>query len=299
MRLNNKGRCISMTEKEFLQSYDMSKYEKPSVAVDMVIFTVRDLHEDNYRKLPQKKLSILMIKRGNHPYKDRWALAGGFVMKGESTEQSAKRELFEETGVENIYLEQLYTFSDSERDPRGWIMSCSYMALVDAQQLHAKAGDDAKEVQWFDVEYSLTSEVESTHDRVKTIEKVYNLVLQSEDGETVLKSELCNRVHMSVKGTSSEWVEFSSDLAFDHSKIIAYAIDRLRNKLEYTTIAFNLLPETFTYTDLQRVCETILGRKLLSANFRRKMKKYVTPADELRVQSAGHRPAKLMKRSFI
>lgn len=287
-----------MTENEFLKSYDMSKYERPSVAVDMVVFTIKDSQEDNYRKLPQKKLSVLMIKRGNYPFKDRWALAGGFVMKGESTEQSAKRELFEETGVENIYLEQLYTFSEPQRDPRGWIMSCSYMALVDSQKLNAHAGDDAKEVNWFNVDYDLEHEVESVSDGVKTVERYYTLTLQSNDGVS-LKSKVCYKTHITINGSWSEFVELDSDLAFDHAKIISYAIERLRNKLEYTTIAFNLLPSTFTFTDLQMVHETILGKKLLSANFRRKMKKYVTSADEISSQTAGHRPAKLMKRNFI
>lgn len=287
-----------MTENEFLKSYDMSKYERPSVAVDMVVFTIKDSQEDNYRKLPQKKLSVLMIKRGNYPFKDRWALAGGFVMKGESTEQSAKRELFEETGVENIYLEQLYTFSEPQRDPRGWIMSCSYMALVDSQKLNAHAGDDAKEVNWFNVDYDLEHEVESISDGVKTVERYYTLTLQSNDGVS-LKSKVCYKTHITINGSWSEFVELDSDLAFDHAKIISYAIERLRNKLEYTTIAFNLLPSTFTFTDLQMVHETILGKKLLSANFRRKMKKYVTSADEISSQTAGHRPAKLMKRNFI
>ncbi len=287
-----------MTENEFLKSYDMSKYERPSVAVDMVVFTIKDFQEDNYRKLPQKKLSVLMIKRGNYPFKDRWALAGGFVMKGESTEQSAKRELFEETGVENIYLEQLYTFSEPQRDPRGWIMSCSYMALVDSQKLNAHAGDDAKEVNWFNVDYDLEHEVESVSNGVKTVEHYYTLTLQSNDG-IILKSKVCYKTHITISGSWSEFVELDSDLAFDHAKIISYAIERLRNKLEYTTIAFNLLPSTFTFTDLQMVHETILGKKLLSANFRRKMKKYVTSADEVSSQTAGHRPAKLMKRNFI
>lgn len=287
-----------MTENEFLKSYDMSKYERPSVAVDMVVFTIKDFQEDNYRKLPQKKLSVLMIKRGNYPFKDRWALAGGFVMKGESTEQSAKRELFEETGVENIYLEQLYTFSEPQRDPRGWIMSCSYMALVDSQKLNAHAGDDAKEVNWFNVDYDLEHEVESVSNGVKTVERYYILTLQSNDG-IILKSKVCYKTHITISGSWSEFVELDSDLAFDHAKIISYAIERLRNKLEYTTIAFNLLPSTFTFTDLQMVHETILGKKLLSANFRRKMKKYVTSADEVSSQTAGHRPAKLMKRNFI
>lgn len=289
-----------MTEKEFLKNYDMSKYERPSVAVDMAIFTIKNFEEENYRKLPQKKLNILMIKRGNYPFKDKWALAGGFVMKGENTDQSAKRELFEETAVENIYLEQLYTFSEPNRDPRGWIISCSYLALVDSQRLNAHAGDDAKEVGWFNVDYNLEKQTESIdQNNVKIIEKYYTLTLSNDDSNLVLKAELCNREHISINGSWSEIVEINSDLAFDHAKIVSYAIERLRNKLEYTTIAFNLLPETFTYTELQMVYETILGKKLLPANFRRKMKKYVTPVDEFKTESAGHRPAKLMRRNFI
>lgn len=288
-----------MTENEFLKNYDMSKYERPSVAVDMAVFTIKDFQEENYRKLPKKKLNILMIKRGNYPFKDKWALAGGFVMKDESTEQSAKRELFEETGVENIYLEQLYTFSKPNRDPRGWIMSCSYMALVDYQKLNAHAGDDADDVKWFNVDFDLIDETKVINDGIQTIEKHYTLTLTNDEEDITLKSSICHKINVSINGTWSEIVESDSDLAFDHATIISYAIDRLRNKLEYTTIAFNLLPKTFTYTDLQMVYETILGKKLLSANFRRKMKKYVIPADEIKVQSVGHRPAQLMKRSFI
>lgn len=288
-----------MTENEFLKNYDMSKYERPSVAVDMAVFTIKDFQEENYRKLPKKKLNILMIKRGNYPFKDKWALAGGFVMKNESTEQSAQRELFEETGVENIYLEQLYTFSKPNRDPRGWIMSCSYMALVDYQKLNAQAGDDADDVKWFNVDFDLVNENKIINNDIQTIEKYYTLTLTNDEENITLKSSICHKINISINGTWSEIVETNSDLAFDHATIISYAIDRLRNKLEYTTIAFNLLPETFTYTDLQMVYETILGKNLLSANFRRKMKKYVIPADDMKVQSVGHRPAKLMKRSFI
>jgi ADP-ribose pyrophosphatase YjhB (NUDIX family) len=288
-----------MTEKEFLSSYDMSKYERPSVAVDMAVFTIKDSQEENYRKLPQKKLNLLMIKRGNYPFKDMWALAGGFVMKGESTEESAKRELFEETGVENIYLEQLCTFSEPNRDPRGWIMSCSYVALVDSQKLNAHAGDDAKEVAWFDVDYNLYDQKETFGDGMKTIEKYYTLTLSNDEKGIKLHSKVCNREFVSISGSWAEITIISSDLAFDHAKIISYAIERLRNKLEYTTIAFNLLPKTFTYTDLQMVYETILGKKLLSANFRRKMRKYVVSIEEFNPKTAGHRPAKLMKRSFI
>lgn len=107
-----------LTEREFLEQYRAGDYERPSVAADMVIFTVTDEEADSYRKLPEKELRILLIRRGGHPFLGKWALPGGFVQPSETTEQAAARELREETGVDDVYLEQLYTFSDIGRDPR-------------------------------------------------------------------------------------------------------------------------------------------------------------------------------------
>ena len=141
-----------LTEEEFLKSYSPGDYPRPSVAVDMVIFTVTDQAEDNNRKLPEKELRLLLIKRGGHPYLGTWALPGGFVRPTETTEQAASRELREETGVDQVYLEQLYTFSQPGRDPRTWVMSCSYMALVDSARVKVEAGDDADQAAWFKME---------------------------------------------------------------------------------------------------------------------------------------------------
>ena len=118
-----------LTEAEFLSSYEPGDYVRPSVAADMVIFTVMETEEENYRKLPEKELDVLLIQRGVHPYLGCWARPGGFVRPDETTEAAARRELKEETGVDHVYLEQLYTFSEPERDPRTWVMSCSYMEL--------------------------------------------------------------------------------------------------------------------------------------------------------------------------
>ena len=142
-----------LTEEEYLCAYRPGDYEKPSVAVDMVIFTAMAEENENYRKLPEKELKILLIKRGGHPYLGSWALPGGFVEPDETTEQAAARELEEETGIKDIYLEQLYTFSDPGRDPRTWVMSCSYIALVDSSKLDVKAGDDADRAEWFSIEF--------------------------------------------------------------------------------------------------------------------------------------------------
>lgn len=135
-----KERMMSEEERQFLQSYNAKKYEKPSVSVDTLLFSMID-----------NKLNVLLIKRGNYPYKDYWAIPGGFVGMQESAEEAAIRELKEETGVDDIYLEQLATFSKIDRDPRMRVISIAYIALVSADKLNIKAGDDAIEATWVHV----------------------------------------------------------------------------------------------------------------------------------------------------
>lgn len=115
-----------LTEEQFLTTYDASKYERPSVTVDMLILTVTEEEKKNYRKLPEKVLKLLMIKRGDHPYMGQWALPGGFVQMNESLDEAAGRELKEETNIDDIYMEQLYTWGDVARDPRTRVISASY-----------------------------------------------------------------------------------------------------------------------------------------------------------------------------
>lgn len=292
MDIKNKN---GFTEKEYLQKYDIEKFERPSVACDIVLFTIMNEDRGN-RKLPQKKFKLLMIKRGEHPFIGQWALAGGFVHYGETTEQTAQRELFEETGVKDVYLEQLYTFSDSKRDPRGWILSCSYMALVNSQSMKIQAGDDADEVAWFDLSYQLYKE-EKEIKQDKIIKKnYYHLTLTY---ETIsLKAEILVTKEIKNCNTKLEYTILSScGIAFDHAKIIAYAVERLRGKLKYTDIAFSLLPEFFTLSDLQKVYEIILDKELLAPAFRREIANKVVETDKFTKKSA-HRPSRLYRRNL-
>jgi len=274
-------------------SYDASQYERPSVTVDMVIFTILDRPQPNYRKLPEKDLCILLIKRGGHPFKDRWALPGGFVMSTESPDQAAVRELTEETGVENVYLEQLYTWGDPGRDPRTWVISCSYMALVDASRIQLTAGDDAVDARWFRVSKTLTQQKSKLTRNGSILKQKYALRLASDDltTETRLEktvSKLGNRQ------TEEEQILVPGELAFDHARMISYAVDRLRNKIEYTDLAFHLMPEFFTLTQLQQVYETILDCELLKANFRRKIENKVVETVQF-TEGDGYRPSRLFK----
>ena len=220
-----------LTDEAKAHHYDASKYERPSVTVDVVMMSLR-----------QKDLQVLLIKRRSWPYEGMWAIPGGFVNIDESLETAAKRELQEETGVQDVYLEQLYTFGDPGRDPRTRVITVVYFALLDSARLQVKAADDAADVGWFSV-YSLPS------------------------------------------------------LAFDHEKILYYTLERLRGKLDYTRIAFNLLPEQFTLRELQRVYEIILNKKNLDKrNFRKKILSTGILEDTGAKKMEGtHRPARLYR----
>lgn len=285
-----------LTEREFLEQYRAGDYERPSVATDMVIFTVTDTEEDNYRKLPEKELRLLLIQRGGHPFLGRWALPGGFVRPTETTEQAAQRELQEETGVDNVYLEQLYTFSDPGRDPRTWVMSCSYMALIDNSKVQVEAGDDADSAAWFHVTYRLLRESKELLENgfIKTLQYELKLVCGNESLTAVVERMITS----TDTAHATEYSIVSNDgLAFDHAKIIVYAIERLRGKVEYTDIALHLMPKLFTLTELQQVYEVILDRELLKAAFRRKVAHLVEETDHY-TENAGHRPSRLYRRSW-
>jgi ADP-ribose pyrophosphatase YjhB (NUDIX family) len=206
----------------------LNDYPRPSVTVDLVIFTIA---EDD--------LKVLLIRRGQEPFKGRWALPGGFVEIDESLERAAARELKEEVGVTNVYLEQLYTFGEPKRDPRGRVISVSYFALVDAERQRIVAASDAAEAQWY-----------SVFDAPK--------------------------------------------LAFDHAKILDCAVWRLRNKIEWTTVGYELLPKKFTLSELQRVYEIILQRPVDKRNFRKKIlaQGQIIELNESR-SDVAHRPARL------
>ena len=199
------------------------------MTVDIVIFTLRE-----------GSLQVLLVKRGVPPFEGQYAIPGGFIRGDESLEEAALRELHEETGVRNVFLEQLYTFGDPKRDPRGRVITVAYYALVASDKLSLVAGADAAEAQWFPAS--------------------------------------------SVP-----------PLAFDHKSILDYALERLRNKLEYTTVGFQLLPEKFTLGELQAVYEAILGRPLDKRNFRRKLALLGILKPLREWQRTGRKPAQLFR----
>lgn len=293
MQLRDKN---GLTEQEFLAQYRPSDYERPSVATDMVIFTVKDTEEENYRKLPQKHLQLLLIRRGGHPYLGCWALPGGFVRPNESAGQAARRELEEETGVKDVYLEQLYTFSEPKRDPRMWVMSCAHMALIDGEKVSLCAGDDAAQAAWFQVQYQLQREEKEILPDGYLYRRQYRLTLEGEKEH--LSALIMHERSVSESACSDEFSILQNEgLAFDHARIIGCAIDRLRGKVSYSGIALHLMPPLFTLTELQQVYEAILDKELLKAAFRRKIAPLVCETDRF-TENAGHRPSRLYRRNL-
>ena len=199
------------------------------MTVDIVIFTLRE-----------GSLQVLLVKRGVPPFESQYAIPGGFIREDESPEEAALRELHEETGVRNVFLEQLYTFGDPKRDPRGRVITVAYYALIASDKLSLVAGTDAAEAQWFP-----------------------------------------------ASGLPP--------LAFDHKSILDYALERLRNKMEYTTVGFQFLPEKFTLGELQAVYEAILGRQLDKRNFRRKLALLGILKPLREWQHTGRKPAQLFR----
>ena len=281
----------NIEEKEFLKNYDASKFERPSVTNDVLIFTTEDKKEENSRKVPRKGLQVLLIKRDEYPYKGKWSVPGGFVKMDESLEEGALRKLKEKTGIENVYLEQLYTFGEVDRDPRTRIISIGNLALISKDSIIYSENAENKETKWFWADKILKEKEVSDN----YITKKYLLTLKCEDIK--INYEVIEKTERTLIRKTTKRYRFleegsTEELAFDHYKILDLGIDRLRNKLEYTPIVFNLLPKLFTVKELQFVYEAIMGREIL--NFRRKMGDMIIETEE-KIEGKPFRPAQVFK----
>lgn len=281
----------SITEEEFLKNFDSSKFTNPSISVDNILFTIREQENENYRKLPKKSLQLLMVRRNEHPYQNMWSLPGTFVQMNETLDDCAIRCLKEKTHLNDIYLEQLYTFGDLNRDPRTRVISCTYMSLMDSTKLNTKAGRNVSSVDFFTVHTENTEPMIKKTKRGNISTFTTTLTLQNHD-TTLTASIETKRELVDTRNITTYRIVHSDAIAFDHAKAIVYALDRLKNKVEYTDIAFSLMPSVFTLTDLQKCYEILLNKPLLTANFRRKIAHMVTQTDQMEI-GAGHRPSKL------
>ena len=206
------------------------EYPRPALTVDCVVFG-----------MDEEDLKVLLIKRGLEPFVGKWALPGGFVRMEEALDAAARRELEEEAGIRPSHLEQLYSFGDPSRDPRGRVVTVAYFALVKLSDHRVHASTDAREAAWFSV-----------------------------------------------------WD--APKLAFDHAEILSTALKRLKGKVRYQPIGFELLPPKFTLTQLQRLYEKVLERELDKRNFRKKIlaMDLLEELDEVE-QDVSHRAARLYR----
>ena len=279
-------------ESEFLIAYDEKSYARPSVTNDIIIFTTDDKEEDNQRKVPKKGMQVLLVRRDKCPENHKWSIPGGFINVKEGLEEGARRKLKEKTGIDNVYTEQLYTFGEVNRDGRTRVISIGNIALVEKDCIKFTEVESANESKWFWIEKSLISSKKSD----EYLKNEYILHLESEDGIEEINYEVKEKIRRNIIRNRDIHYRLSDDskqsLAFDHYKILDYSIDRVRNKVLYTPIAFNLLPRLFTVKELQNVYEAIMGREIL--NFRRKMGDMIIETDE-KIEGKPFRPAKVYK----
>ena len=265
------------SEEEFLKDYNSDDFEKLSMTTDILIVSVSSEEVDNYRKTDKKKMSILLVKRDNYPFKDKWCLPGGFIGIDEDLDKAPIRILKNETNVENVYLEQLYTFGSVKRDPRMRVISTSYIALIDKNRLTNNLSSNAS---WFDITF------------YEEKNNIVDIVL--DNGNTIISFKIEKILREQTTDRYSFKILENNSLAFDHPLVILSGIERLKNKIEYTDIVFNMMPEYFTLGELQQVYEVILGKKLLDPAFRRIIASKVEKTKKMKT-GGGHRPSYLFR----
>ena len=264
----------------FLSRYSLEDFDRPSVTADIAVFSMRTQQGPLYRMNPEQKLCILLIRRGEHPFRGQWALPGGFLRKDETIEDCALRELREETNLTPVSMIRADVYSQPGRDPRGWILSHSFASIISQEDAKICGGSDAAEAQWFEVQF--TSEPDGSR----------KLTLSHPQATLTARLE---QTRTGIGSCRYRIVE-NQGLAFDHAAIIAGTLFALRTEAENLDLAFAFLPDKFTLSALQKVQETLMGISYLSANFRRKVADRVVETDEF-TTGAGHRPARLFRRN--
>jgi len=212
------------TLEEFLEKYDQSKYESPSVTADIMVFK-----GSRHFTTVREGLSLLMVQRKNHPSIGHWALPGGFLEMREDLEEAAKRELQEETGLTDIPVQLVNTFGEVWRDPRNRIVTASYIAFVDNHVSKPKAGDDAAEAEWFDIEFGVKGESIITLNDKQVQRKLYQIKLT---GPNNVKCSAIVREDKNCRGIIKErklTVVESHNIAFDHARFIVDGLLYLDN----------------------------------------------------------------------
>lgn len=252
------------------------QYDQFYLCTDLLIFTISEGNAKTCRTLTDKFFSILLVKRNKEPFKNMWCLPGGFVKEDETLDMAADRVLAKETNLHNIYKEQLYTFSDIERDPRTRIISTAYISLIDKKRITDELSEEAC---WFNIH----------------LDEKNNLInVRLENGEEEISFTIKKEILDKTTNKYKYKIINNSNIAFDHAEIIMTGLDRMKNKVQDTDIVFNLMPEYFTLGELQQIYEIILGKKLLDPAFRRIIADKVEKTNKT-IKTGGHRPSVMFK----
>lgn len=253
-----------------------SDIDRFAITTDLLIFSVTKGAAKTVRSLSDKSLSILLVKRNQEPDNGKWCLPGGFVKKDETLDEAANRVLKKETNLTEIFNEQLYTFSELNRDSRERIISTGYMALIDKERIKDNLSEEAS---WFNI-------------RQEEIASKIKVILENGDE----KFSFFVKKKIADKSTNRCNYEISDNnfIGFDHANIIMVALDRLKNKIQDTDMIFNIMPEYFTLGELQQIYETILDKKFLDPAFRRIIEPKVIKTDKV-IKTGGHRPSVMFK----
>lgn len=243
-----------------------------TISVDVLVISVSNEEASNYRRTDKKKMSILLKKNKDN----RWCLPNGVVKIDEDLDKAPIRILKEETNIADIYLEQLYTFGNVGRCPLPRVISSAYMALVDKSGIKTSLSNN---VCWFDVSL------------LEDDGKVVDIVLDNGIDKVAMKIKKMLREKTTDR---YEFKAIKNDLVYDNPEVILSGLERLKNKISYTDIVFNMMPEYFTLGELQQVYEVILGKKLLDPAFRRIIAHKVVKTQKMKT-GGGHRPSAMFK----
>lgn len=243
---------------------------------DLLIFGIDSRVSSNVRSLPKKYFSILLVKRNKEPFNNKWCLPGGYVGIEETSKEASNRILKKETGLVDVYMQQVGIYDSINRDPRGRTISSSYMALIDRTILKQDISNAAS---WFDIE---------------VIEKDNKISVKLSNQDEVICYDV-KKITIDKKTNEYEYeVINDSELAFDHDEIIVKGIMDLRYKVNSTDIVFNLMPEEFTIGELKQVYSLLLGRELVNSAFRRVIAPKIVETGKM-ISTGGHRPSMLCR----
>lgn len=233
----------SKEEEEYLRNYNPNNWPKPSVAADIAVF--------GYGK---GKLYLLLVERGNYPYRGCYALPGGFANMDEDLTETASRELEEETGLAGMYLEGISAWGKPGRDPRDRTVTALHLALIDKESAKVEAGDDASSAKWFEIKNYIENRDYFETDKVVRTKK---LILE---GDTILAPQIRRTVCYGATKCVSEEIIDDSDLAFDHANCIVSAYEKLKERLLISDFAYNILGRVFTLKDFKKLYDAVFQK---------------------------------------